>query len=130
MDNINWWGILATVLESLIPILVTAFGVWLCAWLKKKGATEEQLSLLKEAYSLLTRAAINTNQVFVDGIKASGGKLTEDQQASAREQTTKIFNELLTDSMKLAVESAYGSIDKFIKDNLEAAVGEAKTITA
>lgn len=64
--------------------------------------------------------------MWVDAIKKSEGGLTEAQKAEARAKTTEIFKEMITDNIKLALEAAYGSVEKWLDLNLEAAVGEVK----
>ena len=79
---------------------------------------------------MLTKAVTSTNQIWVDAIKQSEGKLTAEQQAEAREKTIEIFKEMITESVKLAIEAAYGSVDKWLDLNLESAVGEVKALKA
>lgn len=122
--------VLAMILESLIPIAMTAFGLWLINYMKKKGANEEQIKLLEQAFTFLTRAVTNTNQLWVDAVKNSEGRLTEEQQAAARAETERIFKEMLTDTVKFAIEAAYGSLEKYIATYMEAAVGEVKIAKA
>lgn len=121
-----WFVILATILESLVPLLIAAAGVWLFSFLKKKGANEEQIKLLEEAWTFLTRAVTNTNQLWVDAVKNTNGFLTEEQQAEARKETEQIFKEMITDTVKFAIEAAYGSLEKYIETYMEAAVGQVK----
>ena len=128
MDGNFWNEILVMVLEALVPTAIIAAGILLKNWLKKKGATEEQIMLLDTGYNYLVRAVINTNQVWVDALKDSGGRLTEEQQAEARKKTEEAFKAMLTDAVKLAIETAYGSVDKWLDINLEAAVGEVKAL--
>ena len=104
-----------------------AFGFLIRNWLKNKGAKEEELALLETAYEYLVRAVTNTNQVWVDALKNSEGHLTEEQQAEARKKTEEAFKAMLTDTIKLAIEAAYGSVDKWLAINLEAAVGQVKS---
>lgn len=125
MDS-YWIDIIHKVVYTLLPPLLIAIGVYLRNWLKKKGATEEQLILIDEAYVYLTRAVTATNQVWVDALKAAGNGLTKEQQAEARAKTEEAFRAMLTDTVQLAIETAYGSIEKWLDINLEAAVGEVK----
>ena len=122
--------ILVTVLESLLPLAIAAVGVWFFNFLKKKGVKEEQIALLEEAWLLLTRAVTNTNQLWVDTVKNNSGRLTEEQQAAARAETERIFKEMLTETVQFAIETAYGSLEKYLATHLEAAVGQVKTTKA
>lgn len=126
----DWNPIIAMLLEKLVPLACLVVGVLVIRWFKKKGVKEDELNYIQTAYSMLTKAVMNTNQVWVDTIKQSNGKLTAEQQAEAREKTIKIFKEMITESVKLAIEAAYGSVEKWLDLNLESAVGEVKALKA
>lgn len=126
----DWNPIIAMLLEKLVPLACLVVGVLVIRWLKKKGVQQDELNYIQTAYSMLTKAVMNTNQVWVDAIKQSEGKLTAEQQAEARERTIEIFKEMITESVKLAIEAIYGSVDKWLDLNLESAVGEVKALKA
>ena len=126
----DWSSIIAMILEGFIPLVFLVLGVLLVRWLKKKGVKEDELNYIQTAYSMLTKAVTSTNQIWVDAIKQSEGKLTAEQQAEAREKTTKIFKEMITENVKLTIEAAYGSVEKWLDLNLESAVGEVKALKA
>lgn len=126
----DWNSIIAMLLEKLVPLACLVVGVLVIRWLKKKGVQQDELNYIQTAYSMLTKAVMNTNQVWVDAIKQSEGKLTAEQQAEARERTTEIFKEMITESVKLAIEAIYGSVEKWLDLNLESAVGEVKALKA
>ena len=128
MDTEFLMMLLADYGPRFLELLLIAFGIWLVNMLRKQGATKEQLALVEEAYAILQRAARNTNQVWVEAIKETGGKLSEEDAAKAREDTIKVFKEMITESMELALEKLYGSVDKWIEMNLESAVNEVKDI--
>ena len=126
----DWNPIIVMLLEKLVPLACLVIGVLVIRWLKKKGVQQDELNYIQTAYSVLTKAVMNTNQVWVDAIKQSEGKLTVEQQAEAREKTIEIFKEMITESVKLAIEAIYGSVDKWLDLNLESAVGEVKALKA
>ena len=126
----DWSPIIVMILEGMIPLVFLVLGVLLVRWLKKKGVKEDELNYIQTAYSMLTKAVMSTNQIWVDAIKQSEGKLTAEQQAEAREKTTKIFEKMITDNVKFAIEAAYGSVEKWLDLNLESAVGEVKALKA
>lgn len=128
MDNNFWLNILATILETLVPIAVIAVGILIRNAVKKAGATKEQLALIDGAYEILARAARKTNQIWVEAMKMAQGGLTEEQQAQARADTIATFKEMVTEAMQYAIEQAYGSLEKWIDMNLESAVNEVKDI--
>ena len=123
-----WNDILIIVLEALIPVAIIAIGLLLRNFLKKKGASEQTLAYIDLAYSYLSRAVTSTNQTWVDALKKANGKLTEEEQKIAREKTIETFKEMLTAEMNLAIETVYGSLEKWINTNLESAVGEIKNL--
>jgi len=69
MDSNFWLNILATVLETLIPLALVAVGILIRNAVKKAGATKEQLALIDGAYEILARAARKTNQIWVEAMK-------------------------------------------------------------
>lgn len=128
MDTEFLMMLLAKYGPQFLELLLIAFGIWLVNMLRKQGATKEQLALVEEAYAILQRAARNTNQIWVEAIKEAGGKLSEEEAAKAREDTIKVFKEMITESMELALEKLYGSVDEWLEMNLESAVNEVKDI--
>ena len=126
----DWNPIIVMLLEKLVPLACLVVGVLVIRWLKKKGVQQDELNYIQTAYSMLTKAVMNTNQVWVDAIKQSEGKLTAEQQAEAREKTIEIFKEMITENVKLAIEAIYGSVEKWLDLNLESAVGEVKALKA
>lgn len=126
MDNIFWLNLLGDILLAIVPIILLVAGIFIKNYLTKKGATEEQLKLIDQAYIFLTRAVTGTNQVWVDTLKSSGNGLTKEQQAQARKKTEEAFKEMLTDTVRLAIEAAYGSVSNWLDINLEPAVGAVK----
>ena len=128
MDSEFWMGLLATFLESMVPLAIIVIGILIKNALQKANASKEQIALVEGAYELLARAARTTNQIWVEAIKEAGGKLTEEQAAQAREDTINTFKAMLTEAMAHAIEIAYESVDKWIELNLESAVNEVKDI--
>ena len=128
MDSEYLLMLLAEYAPRFLELILIAFGIWLVNMLRKQGATKEQLALVEEAYAILQRAARNTNQVWVEAIKEAGGKLSEEEAAKAREDTIKVFKEMITEAMEFAIEKLYGSVDQWIEMNLEAAVNEVQDI--
>ena len=126
----DWNSIITMLLEKLVPLACLVVGVLFIRVLNKIGVQQDELNYIQTAYSMLTKAVMNTNQVWVDAIKQSEGKLTAEQQAEAREKTIEIFKEMITENVKLAIEAIYGSVEKWLDLNLESAVGEVKALKA
>lgn len=128
MDKQYFLMLCAEYAPRILELVLLALGIIIVNVLRKQGATKEQIALVEEAYAILSRAARNTNQVWVEAIKEAGGKLSEEEAAKAREDTIKVFKSMITEAMELAIEKLYGSIDKWIEMNLESAVNEVKDI--
>lgn len=123
--EIDWIGILADAMAMLVPLIVVALGSIIIAWAKKRGAKQETLNLIEEAWALLSKCVLSVNQTLVDGWKIAGG-LTDEQKIAAKQACIAAFEELLSDSMRLAIETTYGSLDKWLDTALEATVQEVK----
>jgi hypothetical protein len=128
MDKQYFLMLCAEYAPRILELVLLALGIIIVNVLRKQGATKEQIALVEEAYAILSRAARNTNQVWVEAIKEAGGKLSEEEAAKAREDTIKVFKSMITEAMELAIEKLYGSIDKWIEMNLESAVNEVKDV--
>lgn len=128
MDTEYLLMLFAEYAPRFLELILIAFGIWLVNTLRKQGATKEQLALVEEAYAILQRAARNTNQVWVEAIKEAGGKLSEEEAAKAREDTIKVFKQMISESMELALTKLYGSVDAWLEMNLESAVNEVKDV--
>lgn len=128
MDKEYFLMLCAEYAPRILELVLLALGIIIVNVLRKQGATKEQIALVEEAYAILSRAARNTNQVWVEAIKEAGGKLSEEEAAKAREDTIKVFKSMITEAMELAIEKLYGSIDKWIEMNLESAVNEVKDV--
>lgn len=122
----DWYKILQMVLEILVPAVI-GLGVLIAKkYLSDKVKDDTLREGLNDAIDLLGRAARDTNQTYVDAIKNSGNGLTPEQAAIARQKTKELFEQLVTDLAREAIETAYGSIDNYINLNLEAAVASIK----
>lgn len=128
MDKEYFLMLCAEYAPRILELVLLALGIIIVNVLRKQGATKEQIALVEEAYAILSRAARNTNQVWVEAIKEAGGKLSEEEAAKAREDTIKVFKSMITEAMEFAIEKLYGSIDKWIEMNLESAVNEVKDV--
>lgn len=122
----DWANIITVVLEALIPTAITILGIIIINFLKKKGAKDETLAYVREAYTLVTKAVLFVNQTYTDTIKENGLKLTDEQKEVAKALCVARFNILASDAIKLAIEAVYTSTDKWLETVLEADVWDAK----
>lgn len=123
--TVDWTAVIIAFLENVVPVLLTALGAVVFKYLKSKGAKDELLKLAQEAYTIFNKCVLNVNQTFVDALKAEG-LFDADAQAKAREMAKEMFMEMISAEMKLALETLYGSADKWIETVREADVWEAK----
>lgn len=120
----EWYSILVMLLEGLIPLFVAVVGAILLKWAKDRGLTEDLRGYLQDAFNVLAKAVLDTNQTYVDALKKANGALTDEEQAMARAKTIAIFNVMLTDEMEIAIEAMYGSVDQWLEIYLESTVAE------
>ena len=128
MDTTFLYELFVQFAPRIVELLILVVGILIVNALRKQGATKEQIALVEEAYAILSRAARNTNQVWVEAIKEAGGKLSEEEAAKAREDTIKVFKQMISESMELALTKLYGSVDAWLEMNLESAVNEVKDV--
>lgn len=125
--TVDWTAVIIAFLENVVPVLLTALGAVVFKYLKSKGAKDELLKLAQEAYTIFNKCVLNVNQTFVDALKAEG-LFDADAQAKAREMAKEMFMEMISAEMKLALETLYGSADKWIETVREADVWAAKKV--
>ena len=125
--TVDWTAVIIAFLENVVPVLLTALGAVIFKYLKSKGAKDELLKLAQEAYTIFNKCVLNVNQTFVDALKAEG-LFDADAQAKAREMAREMFMEMISAEMKLALETLYGSADKWIETVREADVWAAKKV--
>lgn len=70
--SIDWTTIIATALESLIPLVMTVLFYLALRWLKSRGATSDQIQLATEAWKIFQSCVLSVNQTFVDVLKEQG----------------------------------------------------------
>ena len=121
----DWTAVIIAFLENVVPVLLTVLAGALYKYLKAKGAKEEMLALAKEALTILGKCVLNVNQTYVDALKAEGA-FDEVAQAVARKKAEDMFKEMISEEMRLALETLYGSADKWLETMREAKVWEAK----
>lgn len=121
----DWTAIIASVIETLVPLAVLALGTLLVAWLKKRGVKDETMELIGEAYDLLAKCVLSVNQTLVDTLKANK-EFDKDAQAAVKLACVAEFEKLANDSIKLAIETVYGSLSAWLDTMIEATVQEVK----
>mgnify|MGYP000792577742 CR=1 FL=1 len=59
--SIDWTTIIATALESLIPLIMTVLFYLALRWLKSRGATSDQIQLATEAWKIFQSCVLSVN---------------------------------------------------------------------
>ena len=117
-----------TMLQSIIILAVALLTVYAVKWLTAKtkqaqNAVENETAkrYIGEASTAITDAVLATSQTYVDALKQSGTFTLENQRealskavASAKAQLTQGASEFL--------ETAYGDVNKFLTEKIEAEV--------
>lgn len=120
-----WQPLVAQALELIIPLVVTALGVILVNYLKKRGVRQDLVNAIEQAYNLLQDCVIATNQTYVTALKESG-KFDAEAAEQAKKITIGRFKALMSEEMALAISTAYNSLDTWLKIMIEADVWTAK----
>lgn len=125
MITIDWEVIIADCIERLIPIAFLILSAFILRVLNKAGARDEHKALVSDALTIIERCVLATKQKLVDGLKAEG-KFDKAAQKMVYDECMKDVNLLLSDSMKLALEATYGSLEKVLEILVEANVATSK----
>lgn len=125
MITLDWELILADCIEKLIPIAFLILSAWITRELNKSNVRDEHKVLVADALKIIERCVLSTKQKVVDGLKAEG-KFDKEAQKMAFDSCASDINLMLSDAMKLALESTYGSLEHVLETLIEASVSESK----
>jgi type II secretory pathway pseudopilin PulG len=125
--------LITTILETIVIPAIGIVGVFLVRFLQKKFDEIEQNNANKElqkyinmAENLIIDAVIQTNQTFVEALKADGN-FTEEDAALALQKTKEQVLMLLTVTAREVIAEAYGDFDSWLKMKIESSVNQSKT---
>lgn len=124
-------NILYILLTAILPILATYIVNLIKTKIKESKTIEEATknedmsNLVKDALSDVMDAVLYVNQTLVDGLK-SKGKFTKESWDEAFNMAYVEAMNMISDSAKEAIESMYGSFDKWLKLKIESSVNMAK----
>lgn len=134
----TWNQFWSQVLDALIPLLALAVTVaisLLAEWLRRKAAQVRQdtareslLAAIAEMEVVATDAIMATQQVLVDSLKeaAEDGKLTREEAELAMRMAIAYFETHVTPGTLRVIQAAYGPIEAWLRDYLEARIAAAK----
>lgn len=131
--TINWVEILQTLLGVVITTVVPVISYYIVKYLKVlfynlsvKTDSEYFKETLDQVLHLITTTVTSTSQTYVDSLKAAG-KFDSEAQATAFNKTKDAILNLLNDEMKDLISTAYGDLDKWLDNEIEAKVRDLKS---
>lgn len=134
----TWNDVAVKATLALIPVIALALTVLLSLaadYLRQKAAgvrgevaRESLLAAIFEAERVGVDAVAATQQTFVDDIKAASedGTLTPSEQAVAMSKAIDYFRGHITPGALQVLQAAYGPIDQWLREYLEARLVEHK----
>jgi len=125
---------LLTLLQAVIVAAVPVITTYLCNYLKAKKeeakaktTNETAKALIDGALDAVVKAVAVTNQTYVDALKKSGEFSPENQREAFR-RSFETAKQLLTQEAADYIETAYGSLQEWLTNQIEAQVKESKKI--
>jgi len=135
---LTWNQFWVETLNALIPLLAFAATIaigMLAEWLRRKAGQVQQevireafLAALCELERVANDAISATNQILVDALKeaAADGKLTKEEAQDAMRMAVEYFMTHLTPGALEILQAAYGPVEAWIKEYLEAKLAQSK----
>jgi hypothetical protein len=128
----DWLELLTKIFEVCIIPLLGVLTTYLVKYIQAKNEafnTESDSALAKKYTDMLTNTittcVIATNQTYVDSLKQQGSFDKEAQEAAFQETLSKVLS-ILNDDAKNYLKEAYGDLDIYITNMIEATVNEQK----
>ena len=134
----TWNQFWVEVLNALIPLLALAVTIaiaMLAEWLRRKAGQVQQdvvresfLAAIFELERVANDAILATNQILVEKLKeaAADGKLTKEEAEAAMRMAVEYFMTHLTPGALQVLQAAYGPIEQWLEEYLEAQLAKAK----
>lgn len=125
-------------LNALIPLLALAVTIaigMLAEWLRRKAGQVQQeviresfLAAIFELERVANDAISATNQILVEALReaAEDGKLTKDEAQDAMRMAVEYFMTHLTPGALQILQAAYGPVEAWIEEYLEAKLAQSK----
>lgn len=134
----TWNQFWVEVLNALIPLLALAVTIaiaMLAEWLRRKAGQVQQeviresfLAAIFELERVANDAISATNQILVEKLKeaAADGKLTKEEAEAAMRMAVEYLQTHLTPGALQILQAAYGPIEQWLEEYLEAQLAKAK----
>ena len=116
-----FWSILGILGTGLATWLVTVFTTWMNSKIKDKKVANRLTSLT----TIITNAVKTVYQEFVEIMK-NNGTFDEKAQKEAKEKTMAIIHSQLTPELQSFIQSNYGDIEEWLKNQIEAVLYNLK----
>lgn len=124
-------NVLYTVITIVVPIIMT-YAIKLIkakiaesGIVKKLTENENNQNLILDAINNVLDAVKYVNQIYVDTLK-NRGEFNEEAQKEAFNRAYVEAINMISDDSKKAIETIYGSFDKWLRLKIEASVNTAK----
>lgn len=134
----TWNDVAIKAVEALIPLVVMVLTValgYLANWLRQQAAkTKSEVvraafeAAIDEAEQVGRDAIMATQQVLVEDLKKASedGKLTREEAARAMRKAMEYFQNHITPGALQVLQAAYGPIEQWLEEYLEAQLAKAK----
>lgn len=121
--------VLYLVATGILPILTVYVVTLLKVKIKQESAKLEDEQLEKyidSAINVIGSVVIETNQTFVDSLKAKG-EFTKEAALEAKMIAIQRCKQLISENSKLAIEQVYNDFESYLNVKIEELVNENKT---
>lgn len=124
-------NVLYTIITAVIPVVAAYIVCLIRSKIKESGTIQDftkneyTQKLVEDAINQVLDAVIYVNQIYVDSLKNKGEFTKEAQEEAFNLAYVEAIN-MISESSKKAIETLYGSFDKWLKLKIEASVNTAK----
>ncbi len=134
----TWNDVAVKAVEALLPLIVMMLTIalgYLAGWLRQQARKVQQevvqesfLAAIDEMERVAYDAIDATNQVLVADLKEASedGKLTREEAARAMRKAKEYFVGHITPGALQVLQAAYGPIEQWLEEYLEAQLAKAK----
>jgi hypothetical protein len=115
---------LQNILYFVIIILLPIITKYITNWLNNLNLNTQNVilnSYIEKAQDIVTDVVISVNQTYVDSLKKSGN-FTKEAQTIAFNTAKNTAIQLMSEDIKQALETVYGSLDTYLETIIETTV--------
>lgn len=122
--------------DELFKIILTAIGVivssiasWVATaiikWFNSKMKDKKIAKYASDILNIITDAAKNIFQTYVESLKKEG-KFTQEAQEAAKKKALDIIHSQLTNELKEYIQDNFNDVDSYLENKLEAVLYSLK----